>query len=70
MSYFLWEEMKTKGFPSASNGLPVWELGNHYQFNALNEMDPSALNHSLHHLSERPDEIIFLLPFYPYFLSA
>lgn len=43
--------MKTKGFPSASNGLPVWELDNHYQFNALNEMDPSALSHSLHHLS-------------------
>lgn len=62
--------MKTKGFPSASKGLPVWELDNHYQFNALNEMDPSALSHSLHHLSRRPDEAIFLLSFNPYFLSA
>lgn len=62
--------MKTKGFPSASNGLPVWELDNHYQFNALNEMDPSALSHSLHHLSRRPDEAIFLLSFNPYFFIS
>lgn len=60
--------MKTKGFPSASNGLPVWELDNHYQFNALNEMDPSA--HSLHHLSRRPDKAIFLLSFNPYFFIS